>query len=234
MKIAWVTDLHFGARGGNIAFHNYFRKFYEEEFIPYLIENNIHTVVLGGDIVEHRKSINFWALNQLRTVLMDKLRDMGIEVHCIVGNHDLYYKSTSDLNAMTELFGDYDNVNIHSEPTKVKFGNLTVDMIPWIHAGNYEHCMNFIKESKSKVLMGHLELQGFKMYKNHVSNSGLDRIHFDHYDMVITGHYHHRSSDGHVFIQVIHMKLLGQMQEILEDFCIRYKYTRFRFPRKPK
>ena len=37
------------------------------------------------------------------------------------------------------------------------------------------------------------------MYKNHVSNSGLDRIHFDHYDMVITGHYHHRSSDGHVF-----------------------------------
>ena len=36
MKVALVTDTHFGARSDNLAFDAYFEKFYTECFFPYL------------------------------------------------------------------------------------------------------------------------------------------------------------------------------------------------------
>ena len=51
MKIALVTDTHFGARNDNTAFADYFGKFYTDIFFPYLKENNINTIIHLGDIV---------------------------------------------------------------------------------------------------------------------------------------------------------------------------------------
>ena len=41
MKTAILTDTHFGARNDSIVFSNYFTKFYETIFFPYLEEHNI-------------------------------------------------------------------------------------------------------------------------------------------------------------------------------------------------
>ena len=41
MNIAIIGDTHFGARNDNVNFSEYFYKFYEEQFFPYLKENNI-------------------------------------------------------------------------------------------------------------------------------------------------------------------------------------------------
>ena len=41
MKIAIITDTHFGARNDNVNFNEYFYQFYEGVFFPYLQQNNI-------------------------------------------------------------------------------------------------------------------------------------------------------------------------------------------------
>ena len=45
MKIALVTDLHFGARNDSKRVHDYFQKFYDEIFFPTIKERGIDTVI---------------------------------------------------------------------------------------------------------------------------------------------------------------------------------------------
>jgi DNA repair exonuclease SbcCD nuclease subunit len=73
MKIAILGDCHFGMRGDSLEFHNYYKKFYEEVFFPYLIENNIDTVFQMGDLFDRRKFINFNTLYLARQYFFDKL-----------------------------------------------------------------------------------------------------------------------------------------------------------------
>ena len=47
MKVALVTDTHFGARSDNLAFDAYFEKFYTECFFPYLEKEGIKTICLS-------------------------------------------------------------------------------------------------------------------------------------------------------------------------------------------
>ena len=96
MKIALLTDTHFGARNDSPAFSKYFFKFYDEVFFPYLKENNITTLIHLGDIVDRRKFINFKTSHDFRKKFMLKLWEEKIDTHIIIGNHDTYYKNTND------------------------------------------------------------------------------------------------------------------------------------------
>ena len=92
MKVAIITDQHFGARKGSKNLHDYFGKFYEDVFFPYIEENNITTVIDMGDTFDNRRSIDLWSLKWAKEKYFDRLRDLGIKVHTIVGNHTAYYK----------------------------------------------------------------------------------------------------------------------------------------------
>ena len=47
--------------------------------------------------------------------------------------------------------------------------------------------------------MGHLEIQGFEMFKGSVVSHGDDRSVFGKFDICMSGHFHHRSTDGHIY-----------------------------------
>ena len=54
MKIALLNDTHFGARNDSLIFDDFFHKFYDEVFFPYLKEHNIKTLIHLGDVVDRR------------------------------------------------------------------------------------------------------------------------------------------------------------------------------------
>ena len=56
----------------------------------------------------------------------DRLRDLGCNIHSIVGNHTAYYKNTNDVNAIDLLLAEYDNIKTYSEATEIKLDNLGV------------------------------------------------------------------------------------------------------------
>jgi DNA repair exonuclease SbcCD nuclease subunit len=199
MRLALITDTHWGVRNDNVAFMDNSKKFLDEVFFPYIDKHNINTVCHLGDLVDRRKYINFNTATRLRIDFLDKLANRGLDVHMIAGNHDTYYKNTNSINALHELvLGKY-NFNIYDQiPREVEFDNLTVLMLPWICDENRQICLDKIRSTPSQIVMGHLELQGFEMYRGSIVSHGDDRSLFDRFDMVLSGHYHHRSSDGSI------------------------------------
>jgi len=197
MKIALITDQHFGVRNDSLQFHEYFDRFYSQVFFPTLEERGIKTVVELGDIFDRRKYINFDSLDRCRSYFFDRIKEQGIELHCIVGNHDIYFKNTNRVNALDLLLEQYD-FHVYSEMTEVEIGGLDILMVPWINSENYKSSMDYLMHSKARVIMGHLELAGFEMHRGHMNETGLNPGVFKKYEMVMTGHYHHKSSKNNI------------------------------------
>jgi UDP-2,3-diacylglucosamine pyrophosphatase LpxH len=199
MKVAIITDQHFGARKNSKLFHDYFLKFYNDVFFPTLEEQGITTIVDMGDTFDSRKGIDFSALSWAKNNYYDRLQEMGVTVHTIVGNHTAYYKNTNQVNAVDLLLREYDNVTVYSEPTEVKLGNLNILFIPWINQENESATLKLIEKTSCLCAMGHLELQGFRVNKQIVMEHGLESKLFEKFKRVYSGHYHTRSSNGRVF-----------------------------------
>ena len=197
MKVAIITDQHFGARNDSIAFLDFFEKFYETIFFPTLDANDINTVLILGDTFDRRKYVNFYALDRAKKMFFDKLQERGIQTHMLVGNHDTYYKNTNDVNSPELLLADY-NIDIIEEPKTIDINGFEVCMLPWICPDNYDQSMNEIKNTKATICMGHLEIAGFAMYRGMESHEGFSTETFDKFDLVFSGHYHHRSNNGNI------------------------------------
>jgi len=199
MKVAIITDQHFGARKGSKIFHEYFLEFYNEVFFPTLEKLNIKTVIDMGDTFDNRRSIDFWSLEWAKENYYNRLKELGVTVHTIVGNHTAYYKNTNSINAIELLLNEYDNVVCYAKPTEVTFDKLKVLFLPWINSENEKSTFDLIKKTTSTVAMGHLELAGFAANRQCIMEHGFDRKLFEKFQSVFSGHYHTRSTDGQIF-----------------------------------
>ena len=198
MKIAIITDQHFGCRKNSKLFHDYFLRFYEDVFFPTLEKEGITTIVDMGDTFDSRKGIDFGALTWAKENYYNRLQKMGIEIHSIVGNHTAYYKNTNDINAINLLLREYSNVKIYSETTPIEIDNLSILLVPWINPENEKKTMAMIEQSRSPVIMGHLELHGFKVNDYVVMEHGTSIDPFAKFDRVYSGHFHTRSSQNNI------------------------------------
>ena len=198
MKIGIFTDSHWTARKSSRHLHDYFELFYKNIFFPALEEQGVEIVVHMGDAFDNRKSIDFWGLDWTRRVVLEPLRKY--EVHMIVGNHDIFLRNSTEINAPELLLKDYPNIKTYSSPTNTKVGGIDMTFIPWICSENYDETLKVIKKSKAKIAMGHLELQGFRVNKHLVMEEhGLDPNIFTKFQKVFSGHYHTRSDNGSIF-----------------------------------
>jgi len=197
MKIAIITDTHYGARKGSKHLHDYFELFYKNIFFPVLEENKIDTIVHMGDVFDSRKSIDYQSLEWSKRVVFEPLKNY--KVHAITGNHDCYFKDTNQVNSPELLLKDYPNIKTYSSPKTVKVGGLSILMLPWINSENYEETSYLIKQTTAKVVMGHLELNGFRATRGHMMEDGMSIDLFDKFEKVYSGHFHTRSNNGKIF-----------------------------------
>jgi hypothetical protein len=136
-------------------------------------------------LVDRRKYINFYTLKRLREDFLDKMCDKNITMDLICGNHDTYFKNTNDVNALDLLLKDYDNVKSYIDPQEVS-----------------------IEKTKCQIAMGHLEISGFPMFVGSPMSHGFDRKLFSKFDMVFSGHFHHRTSDGNIYYLGSHSEFM--------------------------
>ncbi len=199
MKLAILNDTHCGTRNSSDIFLKYQERFYNEIFFPYLTEHNIKHILHLGDYYEHRKFVNFKALNQNRKVFLEPIRDAGITMDIIPGNHDVYFKNTNQLCSLKELLGYFtSNVNIIMKPTVLEYDGLNIAMLPWINNANYDEYTNFTNTCKANILCAHLDLKGFDVQPGIANPHGMNADTFKRFESVYSGHFHTKSSKGNV------------------------------------
>ena len=200
MKIAILTDTHCGIRNSSEVFLDNAEDFYTNIFFPECEKHGVKQILHLGDYYDHRKFVNFKALNQNRRVFLDQLRKNNMTMDIIPGNHDTYYKNTNELNALKECLGHYMNeIHIVMEPTVMQYGSLSMGLLPWICADNYEQSMNFIRDCKADWLGAHLELANFEIGRGIMAHSGMDPKLFKKFEQVLSGHYHTASQKDNIW-----------------------------------
>jgi metallophosphoesterase superfamily enzyme len=196
MKIALITDQHLDGRKGNLAFWNYFQKFYDEVFFPTLEKEGVHTIIDLGDTFDNRKSMDFNTFHRVRENYFERLKDY--EVHMLLGNHCTYYKNTNRINSPELLLEKYENIRIYSEPKEVLLGGKVFLMLPWINKENQEDVFRRLETSEADNCCGHLELTGFEVTPGMKMDHGMDPNLFHRFKRVWSGHFHHKSKKGNI------------------------------------
>ena len=200
MKVAVITDTHWGARNDSQAFMDYFRKFYEEIFFPTLQEQGIDTIIHMGDVVDRRKFINWKTVYQMREMFFDVCYERNINLHLVTGNHDTYFRNTNQVNSLSGLrLADKENFTIYEKSTEIELDGTKIFIQPWICDENKEESLKAIEETNSQLLFGHLEVRGFEMHLGQYSQTGVDASMFKKFDMAFSGHFHHKSDNGNIY-----------------------------------
>ena len=200
MKIALLGDTHFGVRNDARHFHEYYEKFYSEVFFPYLEEHGINTIIQLGDLFDRRKYINFLSLAESRRYFFDECKKRNIRLHALIGNHDIFWRNSLEINSPDLLLRDYDNITLWAKHGTLELDGAVFDMIPWMCNENENEIREFVSKSTSPYCIGHFELVGYYMQRGQVSHEGYEDVFLKNYDQVYSGHYHSRSAsvDGKI------------------------------------
>jgi len=187
----YIVTHNFGARGDSLDFHKYFAKFYDKVLFPYLAQHKITTVFQMGDLFDRRKYINFNTLAQVKSKFISKFEEYDINLHVTLGNHDVYFRNSNEVNSIKELFSHgYPNIKIVESPTEVVFGSVCIGIVPWITNDNFEECVDFIQNNSCSILCGHFEINGFEVVSGIRHEGGIEGFLFSNYDKVFSGHFH--------------------------------------------
>lgn len=200
MKIAIVNDSHAGIRNSSDIFADNAELFYKEVFFPYCKKHNIKQIIHLGDYYDNRKAINVKTLYRNRKMFLEPMKELGMHMDIIPGNHDTYFKNTNEVNSLKELLGFFINeVNIIMNPSVINYGNTNIAMLPWINSSNYDESLKFVKNAKAEILCGHLELEGFELMRGMINKHGMNSDIFSKFELVLTGHFHTKSNHDNIY-----------------------------------
>lgn len=198
MKLALITDIHFGCRGSSTYFLDRYEDFFVNQFFPELKEKGITTVLIGGDTWEDRRYVTTNALFRARKMFFDIAKEQNIKLIAILGNHDVAFKNTNIVHSLDIMEAAYPNLHVIYDEEIINFDGCDIALVSWINKENYVQRLQFIKRAKASILLGHFEISGFEMTKGHECEGGLSQSLFASYDDVWSGHFHIKSKKGNI------------------------------------
>ena len=109
-KVAIFSDIHLGVHQNSdfwLGVANQWSDWYIED----LKSKGISDIIFCGDFFHYRDEISVKTLNFAKDFL-DKFSDFNITM--ITGNHDAWYKDTSEINSLSILRG-YSNLTVYDK-----------------------------------------------------------------------------------------------------------------------
>jgi DNA repair exonuclease SbcCD nuclease subunit len=196
-EIAIIRDTHGGCRNDAVTMQTAQKKFYDEVFFPTLREHGITRVIHAGDFFDRRRYTNNGTVRFIHDHYTAPLLKLGVKQDIILGNHDTYFRHSTDVSVVEELYRHIpESITVHAHPAEINIDGCRILLLPWMTENNHAASMLAIQNSTCPIVVGHLEIAGFSMFKGIQNYEGLDPALFDKFKLVMSGHFHHRSELG--------------------------------------
>jgi DNA repair exonuclease SbcCD nuclease subunit len=187
MKIALISDLHFGCRKGSKVFYESQKRYFETEFIPLLEEKNITELYILGDLWDNRESINAKVQNVVFHIF-ERLAELKINITILIGNHDTQYKTNIETHTLKYL-SLFPNIKVIDQITDVDIDGLGVTLFPW-----QVDDMFTVRTYENRIAFGHFDISGCLLNKTTVQEGGTGQSFFwKNFDKTFSGHFHTQS-----------------------------------------
>jgi len=172
MKYVIVGDPHFGKKHFSIDL------FYKQlEFWKEIVKENL-PIICVGDLFDNRISMNIHFFNIFEKEFIGLLRENNSKLITILGNHDIYFKSTREINLVKYLPELYDGIKVIQNVEHID--NIT--FVPWII--NKED----IPKTYNEIVIGHFEFSNVDpMIQGNLSPKTFEKA-----KLIISGHYHNK------------------------------------------
>jgi DNA repair exonuclease SbcCD nuclease subunit len=179
-KFAIFSDLHLGVHQNSPLWHKIADE-WSDWFIGELKKKEIKNILFLGDYFHSRSDISVNTLH-VASDITDKFKEF--EMKMIVGNHCSFLKDKSDIHSLS-VFRGYKNIEIIDKPKMFSFGGKNVFACPW--------GTNFESIPKCDVLLGHFEIESFKMNTYKLCEHGFSPSKLSKKaPLVFSGHFHLR------------------------------------------
>jgi DNA repair exonuclease SbcCD nuclease subunit len=191
LKIALVSDIHFGCKKSDKIFLENQLSFFKNEFVKYLKDNNINNFVILGDLFDNRNTLNSYMYHEVYK-LFEFFEKENLNIYMFPGNHDIYYRNTIEVHSLN-FFKKFKNINVIEEITILDFDDKKLLFVPWqINYSEFEKTINE-KELNCDVCLGHFDIVGFPFNKTNICDEGLQpNLLINNYSLTFSGHFHKR------------------------------------------
>ena len=180
-RVAIFSDIHLGVHQDGLQWHKIAME-WADWFVDQLKLNKIDTVIFCGDFFHYRDSVAVNTMS-LASSLLDKFANYRLIM--IPGNHDCYYKESSEINSIS-ILKNYPNIEVLETPTVYTHNNRKLSFVPWGFGVD--------DIPKSDIVFGHFEINSFKMNSFKVCENGIKMPRLlKKAPLIVSGHFHTRS-----------------------------------------
>ena len=160
-KVALFSDIHLGVHQNSDFWLGISNK-WADWYIAELKSKNITDIIFCGDFFHYRDEISVKTLNFAKD-LLDKFKDFNITM--ITGNHDAWYKDTSEINSLSILIDDIPKSDVLFGHFELE--NFKMNMFKICDHGDDP---DILVEKSKLIFTGHFHARDEKHYKKQDSS----------------------------------------------------------------
>ncbi len=197
-RIWFITDTHLGVKNNSNEWIEAMREYFFDWFFPLVRENYKEGDLLFhlGDFFDSRQSLNLKVLNLGIEIAEEMSSIFKDGVYIIVGNHDIWGKTTNEVNSLKSIKW-IPGINVYEDPITLVTPERRILMMPW--RKDEQEDVAFLEAAEPHdILCCHLGISGFRVNKYVSSDHGSEVSKFGKFKRVYSGHIHYSQKSNNI------------------------------------
>lgn len=190
--IWFLADLHFGCRADNEIWLKDYSDYFYNVFIPLLKEKYKEGDIVCslGDIFDNRSAVGINTINTTIDIF-EKIADICPDIRLIVGNHDIYNKSSNTVTSLN-ILKYIKGVKIYYAPEVEVIDGKSVLFLPWVE--DKEKLSKILSDFNGDYIFGHFDVYGVDSNAKGVKAKSANSVNVSEFKTaeVYAGHIHLR------------------------------------------